>query len=212
MPDNNNEGFDRGKINAITSFVSASIRQRPNVVLVHAGTNDLNAPLEEGQDIADAPSRLGTLIDTVLATCPDALVLVAQIIPSQNETTEASIVTFNAAIPGVVAARFAKGSKVMVVDMFTRLTIPDNYEDSLNPNDSGYDIMGDTWAYAIAYANNTLGWVSPPVAAPVEPELVTCASTPAWFPQGEVIQTLFVQICEFSLFPLGLSFQVSLQI
>jgi lysophospholipase L1-like esterase len=163
MADNKNEGHSGATIDQISSFASASLPERPNVVLLHAGTIDMNLP----SDPAGAPTRLGSLIDKILATCPDALVLVAQIVPSGNAATQANIVTYNAAIPGVVAARTAQGSKVMVVGMYSRLLTPDDYVDDLHPNDGGYAIMGDTWAYAIAYADAALGWISPPVAGTV---------------------------------------------
>lgn len=140
MPANSNEGHNGATIDQIASYASASLASRPNVVLVHAGTNDMNLPL----DPAGAPSRLGNLIDKILVTCPDALVLVSQIVTSGSAATRANILAYNEAIPGVVAARAAKGSKVMVVDMFTRLLAPDNYADDLHPNDGGYKIMGDT--------------------------------------------------------------------
>ncbi|KAG4442317.1 hypothetical protein IFR05_002168 [Cadophora sp. M221] len=178
MPANSNEGHNGATIDQIASYASASLASRPNVVLVHAGTNDMNLPL----DPAGAPSRLGNLIDKILVTCPDALVLVSQIVTSGSAATRANILAYNEAIPGVVAARAAKGSKVMVVDMFTRLLAPDNYADDLHPNDGGYKIMGDTWSYAIAYGN-ALGWISPPAAGS---GLITCAKLPTWYPQGQI--------------------------
>lgn len=164
MSDNDNEGHEGATIDQIAAFASASLSERPNVVLIHAGTSDMSLPLNP----AGAPTRLGSLIDKVLATCPDALVLVSQIIPSGNSATRDNIVAYNAAIPGIVAARTATGSKVMVVDMFSRLLTPDHYADDLHPNNSGYTIMGDAWSYAMAYANYALGWISPPGAGSTE--------------------------------------------
>lgn len=182
MADNYNEGHNGATIDEIASYARSSLSERPNVVLIHAGTNDMNLPL----DPADAPTRLGSLIDTVLTTCPDALVLLAQIIPSGSAATQANIIAFNDAMPGVVVDRTAKGSKVMLVDMFTRLLSPDNYADDLHPNNGGYELMGDTWYHAIAYADEVLGWVSPPVDGSGVPGLITCDHLPTWYPQGEI--------------------------
>jgi hypothetical protein len=142
----------------------------------------MNLPL----DPADAPTRLGNLIDTVLATCPDALVIVAEIIQSGTAATEANIVQFNAAIPGVVAERVANGSKVLVVDMFTNLIYPDDYADDLHPNDAGYVIMGNVWYEAMGYADSELNWFSAPVQTSSRPGLIECANLPTWYPQGEI--------------------------
>jgi lysophospholipase L1-like esterase len=182
MADNYNEGHSGATIDEIASFASLSLFELPNVVLIHAGTNDMNLPL----DPADAPTRLGNLIDTVLATVPDAVLLVAQIIPSGTQATEDNIVTFNAAIPGVVASRVAAGSKVLVVDMFTRLTYPDDFTDDLHPNDQGYQIMGDVWYEALGYADTVLNWITPPAAASSHNGDILCQQLPTWYPQGEV--------------------------
>jgi lysophospholipase L1-like esterase len=115
MADNNNEGHDGAPIDQIASFATAVLLQQPNVVLLHAGTNDMNLPL----DPTTAPDRLGNLIDQIIAACPDALILVAQIISSGSATTQQNIIQYNAAIPELVAARQANGSHVMIVDMFS---------------------------------------------------------------------------------------------
>lgn len=86
---------------------------RPNIVLLHAGTNDLN--LSPPIDPDHAPERLGALIDQLVADGPDAVILVAQIINAANAQTESLIQKYNDAIPGVVAQR-AKNHKVAVVE------------------------------------------------------------------------------------------------
>lgn len=63
---------------------------------MHAGTNDANGfpnPEQMGE-------RLTALLDTTVSQWPDAVFLVAQIIPSTNPGTQANIDTLNAQIPG----------------------------------------------------------------------------------------------------------------
>jgi len=182
MADNNNEGHDGATIDQIASFTTAVLPQRPNVVLLHAGTNDMNLPL----DPTTAPDHLGNLIDQIIAACPDALILVAQIISSGSATTQQNIIQYNAAIPELVAARQANGSHVMIVDMFSQLFYPSDYTDDLHPNDQGYSIMGDAWYRAIAYANAELGWLNAPVASEGSGHLVSCSRPPTWLPQGQI--------------------------
>jgi len=142
MADNANEGHSGFTISQIADSTIYSLRQRPNIVLLHAGTNDLNlSPPPSPYD--SAPDRLGALIDEVLCTCPDAIVLVAQIIQSSSAATEGRIKTYNAAVPAVVATRFAQGFKVAVVDMSS--IGGSNLFDSLHPNDGGYVKMADLW-------------------------------------------------------------------
>ncbi|RFU29502.1 hypothetical protein B7463_g6841, partial [Scytalidium lignicola] len=182
MADNNNEGHNGATIDQIASFATAVLPQQPNIVLLHAGTNDMNLPL----DPTTAPDRLGNLIDQIIAACPDALVLVAQIISSGTSATQQNIIQYNAAIPKLVAIRQANGSHVMVVDMFSQLSYPSDYTDDLHPNDQGYSIMGDAWYRTIAYANAELGWIKPPVAGDGSGHLITCNSLPTWYPQGQI--------------------------
>lgn len=161
MTNNENEGHPGATINQIAGYAknNSALPARPNIVLLHAGTNDLN-----GVDVKDpydaAPERLGTLIDEIVDACPDAAVLVAKIINAANSTTESRIQTFNAQVPVVVAQRADKGEKVMAVDM-TSIGVND-LKDGLHPTDEGYRRMGDIWFKAIQTVVKN-GWVSEPV-------------------------------------------------
>jgi lysophospholipase L1-like esterase len=54
----------------------------PHVVTLMIGTNDVNIQL----DLANAPKRLGLLIDRINATVPNALVVVAKIVPTTSDS------------------------------------------------------------------------------------------------------------------------------
>jgi lysophospholipase L1-like esterase len=120
---------------------------KPNVILLMIGTNDMH----EAIDLANAPTRLGNLLDQITADAPEALIVVATIIPAngaQNTPTQ----TYNAAIPGVVRPRATKGKHIVSVDMYAALKAWSTsiYKDSEHPNDAGYDLMAATWYPAIA--------------------------------------------------------------
>lgn len=97
MSDKDNEGHPGWTIdqisNAVTSVSQAGIK--PNVVLLHAGTNDCNTYGWE-----TAYTRLGNLIDKVVTSWPQATIVVAKIIPSQNSNTQSHIASFNAQVQG----------------------------------------------------------------------------------------------------------------
>lgn len=116
MPNNENEGHPGFTISQIDNVMGPGLELRPNVVLLHAGTNDLNRPESANESWADAPKRLGSVIDNVLKACPDAVVIVAKIIQAANVQTASNLKTFNEAIPGVVEQKVKNGSKVTVVD------------------------------------------------------------------------------------------------
>ncbi|HAT11891.1 MAG TPA: hypothetical protein DCS97_15170, partial [Planctomycetes bacterium] len=127
---------------------------KPNIILIMLGTNDVDL----NDDLAHAPARMGTLIDTIYGqrsvSDPDPTVFVAQIVPNRRhlETHTAAVSAFNAALPAVVAAQQNIGRKVHLVDQFT--PINNNYAatmmaDDLHPNAVGNDTMAQQWFAAI---------------------------------------------------------------
>jgi lysophospholipase L1-like esterase len=122
----------------------------PHIVLMMAGTNDING----NNDLARAPARLVGLLDQIAASEPEALVVVAQLTPTRDAVLNARIETFNAAIAQELGALAAAGRHVAVVDMYTPFVETPNYQntllfDRLHPNDAGYAIMADVWYEAI---------------------------------------------------------------
>ena len=130
----------------------------PHTVLLHIGTNDVN----QNFDPANAPARLSTLIDHILANAPGAELFVAQITPESDATLEARVRTFNAAVPGVVAG---KGSRVHPVDMHSALTTAD-LADGVHPNANGYNKMAAVWFNALRSVPDSLIPTGPPPGSP----------------------------------------------
>lgn len=136
----------------ISPLVDASIAaNRPNIILLMIGTNDLNRNV----DPTNFPTRLGALLDKIVNDAPNSLVAVAKITPWQDDGTNANAVEpFNTKIATVVQARITNGKHVVLVDMYTPFRANTNYKtalmgDYLHPNDAGYVIMGDVWYAAI---------------------------------------------------------------
>jgi lysophospholipase L1-like esterase len=119
---------------------------KPNIVLLMIGTNDMHYTL----DLPNAPTRLGKLLDQITTDSPNALVVVAKIVPA-NGAQDTPTQAYNAAIPAVVQARTAQGKHLVLVDMYAALghwstTL---FKDSEHPNDAGYSLMANTWYSAI---------------------------------------------------------------
>lgn len=122
------------------------------------GTNDMN-PSVATEPMDQAPQRLGALIDQTIAQCPDATILVAQIINAADPTQEANTMTYDDAVPGIVQTRAAAGHHVLTVD-FRSITAADLI-DGVHPNAEGYAKMGNIWAAALQTIPE--GWLQAPV-------------------------------------------------
>lgn len=130
----NNDGVSYNGKKVVADFV-------PHIVLVHLGTNDMY------MSPSGADMRLGTLIDHIAADAPNALVVVAKIIPLPS--SPGPVKTFNDAIPGLVQQRASAGKHVVLVDQFAALQTSDLGTDQVHPNEGGYEKMAVVWYNAI---------------------------------------------------------------
>jgi lysophospholipase L1-like esterase len=131
MADNQNEGHSGWTISQVRNVLGPALNFKPNVVLIHLATNDLNGAETTAEPFSKAPERLGNVIDDVLKKLPNAVVFVAKIIPTTNSWSKDRFKTYNAALPAVVKARTDKGFSVVLVD---QSVIPTSeLSDSLHP-------------------------------------------------------------------------------
>ncbi|KAJ4163871.1 hypothetical protein LMH87_005575 [Akanthomyces muscarius] len=160
-------------IQFIAEHAGAALAQRPNVVLLMAGTNDMNPDprvSRQGHDPAQAAARLGTLIDMIVGACPDAVLLVAVIPGTCNADQAPQTEVLQGLIPGVAARRREAGGKqVLAVDFGGDSFGVDLLRDCIHPTNAGYRIMGDYWSDFIQQV--PAGWIREPVGAdPVRSE------------------------------------------
>jgi lysophospholipase L1-like esterase len=150
LPDKDHEGHCGWRIDEVdapgnlTTWLTAAA---PDVVLLHLGTNDMyqnNATYPA----ATAPARLSTLIDHIHAARPAATVYVASLVPSTDATINNRIITFNKALPGIVAQKVAAGHDVRYVDLHDAVTTS-QIGDGLHPTSVGYDAMAQGWYDAL---------------------------------------------------------------
>lgn len=142
----NHEGRPAWKINQLLPIIpSPALQQKPHIVLLMIGTNDVARPTGAG-DLADMPKRLGTLIDKLITNLPDALIVVSSITPMTLGGS--NVQTFNKSIPAVVEARAAAGKHVKFVDQYTGFNTA-WLGDGVHPNQRGYAQMATVWYDAI---------------------------------------------------------------
>jgi hypothetical protein len=112
---------------------------RPDIVLMHLGTNDMF----QGQTVSSTINELGSIIDSVRQSSPNVTFLFAQVIPSVNNAQQ--LQQLNNAIPGLAAQKNTQQSRVIVVDQWTGYNgSTDNY-DGIHPNQSGEQKMANKW-------------------------------------------------------------------
>jgi lysophospholipase L1-like esterase len=144
-------GFTIEGNNGIAKFVGTSIpAYKPHIITLMIGTNDING----NNNVADAPNRLGKLLDSIFTSDPKILVVLAQMVPTRTDGTNNTVKTYNAAMPNLVTKQVAKGQHVVLVDMYTAFTNQANYKqavlgDNLHPNQAGYDLMAKVWFEAL---------------------------------------------------------------
>jgi lysophospholipase L1-like esterase len=146
-------GYTISGSQGIEQFVQQGIIKtfKPNIVLLAIGTNDISQNI----DLANAPTRLGKLIDEIFVDAPAALIVLAKITPSQKEPANTETTAYDAALPDVVAQRVKQGKHMLLVDMNTPFLAHANWKttlmtDSVHPNDAGYTILGQVWYTALA--------------------------------------------------------------
>lgn len=173
-------------IDEISDASNVGIYAAANIVLLHAGTNDMKNEI----DPSNAPLRLKKLIDKILKHSENAVVFVCQIIPADPAlypSTVPRIENFNAAIPDLVAEYVSAGKKVMMISMNKALSIAD-LADGLHPNDNGYSKMANSYYAAIEEADEK-DWISKPGKGETPPDSTgpaACKSTPSWYKVGQI--------------------------
>ncbi|KAL6718420.1 hypothetical protein ACLMJK_004509 [Lecanora helva] len=158
MSNNENEGHGGFTISAVGQTGVQDYPLRPNVVLFMAGTNDVVFDV----DLANAPKRVGTVIEEILSACPDATVLVGTLLPLIKPDWLSKIKTLNSAIPGVVSD-FAKAKKhVALVDM-GRVNASHIQGDGIHPTDEAYALIAAAWYDALIEVGKK-DWIKTPLS------------------------------------------------
>ncbi|SCL13706.1 Cellulase/cellobiase CelA1 [Micromonospora nigra] len=124
---------------------------RPDVVLMHFGTNDVWSNIAPGTIL----SAYGRLVDQMRASNPAMKVLVAKIIPMAPGTCPECgprVVALNDAIDGWAAAKTTTASPVVVVDQWTGFSTATDTYDGVHPNAAGDQKMSDRWYPALVAA------------------------------------------------------------
>ncbi|MFB9682403.1 FG-GAP-like repeat-containing protein [Streptosporangium vulgare] len=154
MADNQHEGHPGWRIDQIATSAVCSVDQfQPNVITLHAGTNDMNQDF----NLSQAPQRLKNLISQALLDSPRAVVVVAKLIPTGKAGLQPRIDAFNAQLPRIVGELRADGKRVVLVDT-DDVKVTDGLQNDSHPDDDGYDKLGRAFYDGILTAHYH-GWI-----------------------------------------------------
>ncbi len=131
----------------------ASEAQRPDVVLVHLGTNDIGQLGEAG--LENVRTHLSRLVAEVRAVRPSASFFLAQVIPIGQGNTffeHGSLVSaLNEEIVAVAQTSWTAASPVVPVDQFTGFDLATEMQSGgLHPNELGEQRIAKVWRAALA--------------------------------------------------------------
>lgn len=139
--DRDHEGYRGQKIrNIANSTLDRISKTQPDVVLLLAGSNDIN----QDSDLANAPKRLSEFVDQIIKAAPNVTVLVGTLPPStKSANNPAQIQAFNTAIRGIFEQK-ANHKKVKLVDLYSHLSNQD-LSDQIHLTAKGYKKMAQAW-------------------------------------------------------------------
>lgn len=147
---------------------------RPDIVLMHLGTNDMwggYLPLDKKL------AAFTKLVGQMRANNPRMRILVAQIIPmgpSSCSTCAADVVALDKALPAWAAELNTAQSPVVVVDLWTGFDATKDTGDGTHPNAVGFQKMADSWYPAVAAA---LSGTTSPTTSPAPKPSARCSVT-----------------------------------
>lgn len=145
------EGHDGISVTGITAQVppAKAFGTTPHIVLLHIGTNDMTS----NANPTTTANNLDKLVTNLVQAAPDALVVVAKIVPLGYNNSNYD--QYIAKIPDVVSAHAAKNEHVILLDMSKLPSSDIKGNGDVHPTDKGYADMADLWYGAIkAYLPN----------------------------------------------------------
>ncbi|RYP76005.1 hypothetical protein DL771_002077 [Monosporascus sp. 5C6A] len=157
MEDSSHGGHSGFFLAEIHGYALNSLGASPNVVLLHAGTNNMDLDV----DVETAPGLVQGIIDEILERLPDTTVIVAKIIWANDDPRmQANKDAFNVGIEELVTENERAGKHVLLADM-SRIITSDDLKDRKYPNDKGYRKMATVWLDAIQVGIER-GWILNP--------------------------------------------------
>ncbi|WP_305788623.1 SGNH/GDSL hydrolase family protein [Symbioplanes lichenis] len=152
--DNQHEGHGGWTIDELSARLDGWLATyEPDVVLVHAGTNNIRL----GEGPYTTARKLSGLLDQIRRARPGAQIFVAQIATSRVPREASDDRSYNRLIPTIVAQK--QDGNMTVVDQSSVTGI--DLHDLRHPNDFGYAKMAWNWYRAMSRVYGLSGFTGP---------------------------------------------------
>ncbi|KAK3366410.1 SGNH hydrolase-type esterase domain-containing protein [Podospora didyma] len=159
MRDNDVEGWPGFRIEQVHEVgeVAASAFL-PNVVLVHAGTNDA----VQNMNVSSAGDRMKALLNSVYVSSPNTVIILGTLVVNRNSRVNELGLEISRQFVSLAKELSAEGRRLVVVDMQSDLGPTwDDMDDDTHPNDAGYQKMAGIWHAGLLQASDQ-GWLQVP--------------------------------------------------
>lgn len=150
-------GYTIAKVQTAAIEALPHLPDKPNVVLINAGTNDCRLNL----DITKAGDRMQQMIEAILKdkAMEKATIILSTLIPSNQKEVKAHRDAVNEQYRKLVTTMSKKGTLIRLAEMEKALTWPEDYTvdgkaDDTHPSDAGYAKMAKIWYEAIKDAHH----------------------------------------------------------
>ncbi len=142
--DQNHEGHSGWRADEIqANMVGWATSAQPDIVLLHAGTNDV----EQGQSNSSTINEISATIDNLRSVRPNAIILLAQVIPENGFATQ--INALNGLIATLAGQKNTAQSPVILVNQNAGFDVAQDTYDGVHPDESGEIKMSDKWFSAL---------------------------------------------------------------
>ncbi|MBN1618225.1 PKD domain-containing protein, partial [Candidatus Dojkabacteria bacterium] len=146
--DNDHEGHIGWFASQIRSSINVFLTSySPDIVLLHIGTNDIEAGIENVAEIEGILDNIDTYENSLSRNI--TVVLARIILRNDTSVLDDNTKAFNNAVAAMVSTRIASGDNIIIVDMENALTYPDDLTDNVHPNMVGYEKMAAVWYNAV---------------------------------------------------------------
>lgn len=110
-----------------------TLDQRPDVIVLLAGTNDVNT----GHSTSVIEADLNAFITNARIANPNVAFVIGTVMPTNGVVDPVGIAAYDARIPVVAAARTSPESPISVVDTFAAINAVTDLYDGVHPNQIG---------------------------------------------------------------------------